>query len=328
MLEPVTLDQLRVLMAIAETGSFSAAARHLKRAQSAVSHAVLALEQALRVELFDRSGRVPKLTEAGRVLLGDAKAVVGQAEALRGRAQNMADGIEPELSLAVAEMFPTDAVIEAVRALQAAFPRLPITLHTESMGTVEARVREGTVLFGIGPDLTYSTQDGLERRFLTKITLVSVVAAEHPLATYPGPIPIKELERHVQLVLSERDWLVARAKGKPVSNVLRGVVSPHAWRFVDLATRYSFLKAGLGFCNMPLHMVAADIEAGRLKRIEVEGWGEAAFSLPYFLFLRRGHQPGGAGCWLIRHLAERFPESKLGEARHLADPRGKRAAGR
>ena len=328
MLEPVTLDQLRVLMAVAETGSFSAAARHLRRAQSAVSHAVMALEQALRVELFDRSGRVPKLTEAGRVLLGDAKAVVGQAEALRGRAQNMADGIEPELSLAVAEMFPTDAVIEAVRALQATFPQLPITLHTESMGTVETRVREGTVLFGICPDLTYSTNDGLERRFLTKITLVSVVAAEHPLATYPGPIPIKELERHVQLVLSERDWLVARAKGKPVSNVLRGVVSPHAWRFVDLATRYSFLKAGLGFCNMPLHMVAAEIEAGRLKRIEVEGWGEAAFTVPYFLLLRRGHEPGRAGCWLIRHLAERFPESKLGEARHLAEPRPKRAAGR
>jgi DNA-binding transcriptional LysR family regulator len=328
MLEPVTLDQLRVLMAIAETGSFSAAARHLKRAQSAVSHAVLALEQALRVELFDRSGRVPKLTEAGRVLLGDAIAVVGQAEALRSRAQNMAEGIEPELSLAVAEMFPTDALIEAIRALQAAFPRLPITLHTESMGTVETRVREGTVLFGICPDLTYSTNDGLERRFLTKITLVSVVAAEHPLATYPGPIPIKELERHVQLVLSERDWLVARAKGKPVSNVLRGVVSPHAWRFVDLATRYSFLKAGLGFCNMPLHMVAADIEAGRLKRIEVEGWGEAAFSVPYFLLLRRGHEPGRAGCWLIRHLAERFPESKLGEVRHLAEPPAKRAAAR
>ena len=43
MLEPVTLDQLRILMAIVETGSFSAAARRLSRAQSAVSHAVLAL---------------------------------------------------------------------------------------------------------------------------------------------------------------------------------------------------------------------------------------------------------------------------------------------
>jgi DNA-binding transcriptional LysR family regulator len=314
MLAPVTLDQLRVLIAVAETGSFSAAARRLSRAQSAVSHAVLALEQALRVALFDRGGRVAKLTEAGRVLLADAKSVVAQAEELRNRARNIADGIEPELSLAVDLMFPTDVLIESVRALQAAFPLLPVTLHTEGMGTVEMRVREGVAHIAIAPNILQAGADGLERRFLTRITLVSVVAAEHPLAAYSGPIPIKELERHVQLVLSERDWLLARAQGKPVSNLLRGVVSPHAWRFVDLATRYSFLMAGLGFCNMPLHMVAKDIEAGRLKRIEVEGWGAAALNVPYFLVLRRGQEPGRAGCWLIRHLAARFQEAALSEA--------------
>lgn len=328
MLEPVTLDQLRVLIAIGEAGSFSAAARRLSRAQSAVSHAVLALEQALGLALFDRSGRVPKLTEAGRVLLGDAKAVVGQAEELRARAQNIAGGIEPELSLAVDLMFPTDVLIESLRALQTAFPSLPITLHTEGVGIVDMRVREQVAQIGIGPDLAYSSSEGLERRFLTRITLVSVVAATHPLASHPGPIPIKELERHVQLVLSERDWLVARAQGKPVPGVLRGVISPHAWRFIDLATRHSFLKAGFGFCNMPLHMVAKDIEAGLLKRIEVEGWGEPAFSVPYFLVLRRGREPGRAGCWLIRHLAERFQEAALDDARQMPDPRPKRAARR
>jgi len=62
MLEPVTLDQLRVLIAIGEAGSFSAAARQLSRAQSAVSHAVLTLEQALGVALFDRSG-IRRLTD-------------------------------------------------------------------------------------------------------------------------------------------------------------------------------------------------------------------------------------------------------------------------
>src|SRR5262249_20832963 len=144
MLEPVTLDQLRVLLAIADAGSFSAAARRLGRAQSAVSHAVLGLEVALGVGLFDRSGRVPKLTEAGRILLGDAKAIVARAQELRARAQCFAGGVETELSLAVDVMFPTDVLIDSVRALQAAFPLLPITLHTEAMGSVETRVREGT----------------------------------------------------------------------------------------------------------------------------------------------------------------------------------------
>ncbi len=236
MLEPVTLDQLRILMAIAETGSFSAAARRLSRAQSAISHAVEGLEKTAlsRVALFDRTGRARKLTEAGRILLEDAKAVVSRTEELRARARSMGQahraGAEPGGRRDVPDRC---SIIESIRALQSAFPSLPVTLaHTEGIDAVDLRVREGTVLLGISPEIERLPNDGLERRFLTEITLVSVVAAEHPLARYPGPIPIKELERHVQLVLSERDWLVARAQGKPVSSVFRGVVSPRAWRFV------------------------------------------------------------------------------------------------
>ena len=306
MLEPVTLDQLRVLIAIAETGSFSAAARRLRRAQSAVSHAVVALETALGVGLFDRKGRLPQLTEAGRSLLADARAVVGRADEMRARAQSMAEDIEPELSLVVDVMFPRHLLIESVRALQGAFPLLPLTVQTETLGTVEARVREGVARLGISPSDERVPDTDLERRFLTEVTFVSVVAAEHSLAQLQGPIPLRELERHVQLVLSERDWLLARAQGQPVSSAMRGVVSPHVWRFADLATRYDFLRAGFGFCNMPLHMVGKDIEAGRLKRIEVQGWGPPPHKVPLYLILKRGREPGRAACWLIRDMEARF----------------------
>src|SRR5262245_45034446 len=322
MLEPVTLDQLRVLMAIAETGSFSAAARRLNRAQSAVSHAVLGLETALGVGLFDRGGRTPALTEAGRVLLADAKAVVARTEELRARAQCFSAGVEPELSLAVDVMFPTGVLIDSIRALQAAFPLLPITVHTEAMGSVEMRVREGTARLGISPNLERAMDDGLVRRPLTDIVLVGVVAAGHPLAEFRGPIPVAELERHVQLVLSDREWLLARAQGKPVSSTLRGVISPHAWRFVDLSTRYSFLLAGLGFCHMPLHMVHEDIAAGRLVRIEIEGMGASSFDVPHYLVLRRGREPGKAAAWLIRDLEERVRKAGIDAgAKPAARPR-------
>jgi DNA-binding transcriptional LysR family regulator len=302
MLQPVSLDQLRILIAIAETGSFSAAARQLRRAQSAVSHAVMTLEAALGVKLFDRSHRAPRLTEAARTLLQDAKAVVSRTEELRARARSMADGVEPELSLAVDVMFPHGVLIDALRALQTAFPLLSFTLHTEALGAVEMRVRDASVSLGISPNFDRLPVDDLERRLLTEITLVSVVAADHPLARLSGPIALGELKRHVQLVLSDRDWLVARAQGQAVASTMRGIVSPHAWRFADLATRYDFLRAGLGFCNMPMHMVAEDLASGRLKRITVEGWGEASYKIPQYLVLRRGHEPGRAACSLIGHL--------------------------
>src|SRR4051812_6910382 len=106
MLDRLTLDQLRTLVAVAETGSFSAAGRKLTRVRSAVSQAVQALEAALGIPLFDRSGKTPVLTEAGRVILDDARALIGGAERLRARAQSIADDVEPELTLAVDAMFP------------------------------------------------------------------------------------------------------------------------------------------------------------------------------------------------------------------------------
>ena len=59
MLEALSLDQLRMFIAAAETGSFSAAGRKLRRAQSLVSQAVANLEEQLKVKLFDRSASTP-----------------------------------------------------------------------------------------------------------------------------------------------------------------------------------------------------------------------------------------------------------------------------
>ncbi|SOE95671.1 regulatory helix-turn-helix protein, lysR family [Burkholderia sp. D7] len=76
MLDGVSLDQLRTFIAAVDEGSFSAAARRLNRVQSAVSGWVSALEEQIGITLFDRSGRFPKLTPEGVLLLADARAIV------------------------------------------------------------------------------------------------------------------------------------------------------------------------------------------------------------------------------------------------------------
>jgi DNA-binding transcriptional LysR family regulator len=68
-LDGVSLDQLRTFIAAADEGSFSAAGRRLRRAQSVVSQVLAKLEGQLGVRLFDRSARLPVLTDQGRALL-------------------------------------------------------------------------------------------------------------------------------------------------------------------------------------------------------------------------------------------------------------------
>src|SRR5580692_3330537 len=75
MLDGVSLDQIRTFIAAVDEGSFSAAGRRLGRAQSVVSQTLANLEGQLGLQLFDRSGRIPVLTEQGRALLAVARSV-------------------------------------------------------------------------------------------------------------------------------------------------------------------------------------------------------------------------------------------------------------
>src|SRR5271166_1777490 len=295
MIDSLTLDQMRVLVAVAETGSFSAASRRLGRVQSAISQAIRAMETTLGVVLFDRSTKTPTLTEAGASIVQDARALVDSARALRLRAQSIAEDVEPELTLAVDATFPIPLLIESLRALRAAFPKLPATLFTEALGGAEETLHSGAARMAIFPLLGGPTPD-ISGEFLTTIRLVPVVASDHPLARATQPIRRETLEPHVQLVLTGKTAYAQNMRG--------GIVSHHLWRFADLATRLEFLLAGFGWCNMPQHMVEEHIAAGRLKRLSIAGYDSPEF--PICVVRERGRELGRAGKWLVADLRVRL----------------------
>src|SRR6195256_6522553 len=131
MLDGVSLDQLRTFIAAADEGSFSAAARKLRRAQSVVSQTLANLEGQLGVALFDRSARYPTLTQDGRALLQDARAVADQMDGFKARAKTLREGLEPELSLSIDVMYPMSELTEAVASFREAFPHTPLRLSVE-----------------------------------------------------------------------------------------------------------------------------------------------------------------------------------------------------
>jgi DNA-binding transcriptional LysR family regulator len=294
MIDPLTLDQMRVLVAVAEAGSFSAAARTLGRVQSAISQSVQTLEATLGISLFDRSQKTPRLTDAGRAIVDDARALIVGAGALRARAQSMAEAVEPELTLAVDSMFPIPLLMESLKALRSAFPRLPATLFTEALGGAEQRLRDGAARLAICP-VSPTPPGDLFTEFMTRIVMWPVVAVGHPLAALPGPLTREALEPNVQLVLTDRTQLTQNFSG--------GIVSRHIWRFADLSTRLDFLLAGFGWCNMPVHMVEDHVATGRLKRLDLADRDE--FSVPIYVVHQRGREPGRASRWLIADLRER-----------------------
>ena len=299
MLDRLTLDQLRTLIAVAEAGSFSAAARKLGRVQSAVSQSVQSLESTLGVTLFDRGEKTPKLNDAGKTMLQDAYALVRGADMLRARAESIANHTEPELALAVDAMFPNTVLMDSLQAFSAEFGCVPVTLFTEGLGAAEKRLRDGLARLAIYSPLSTAAQD-LEWEYLTSIALVPVCAASHPLAHEKPPIDRSVLERQIQLVLTDRTPVSAHLRG--------GIVSLRIWRFADLATRLEFLLAGFGWCNMPVHMVEDHIRAGRLKQLELKD--RSRHELPMHAAHERGRAPGRAGMWFVGDLRKRLAAAR------------------
>src|SRR6202051_4822572 len=138
MLDGVSLDQLRTFIAAADEGSFSAGGRRLRRAQSVVSQTLANLEGQLGVKLFDRSARFPVLTNHGRALLADARAVAGGVDLFKARAKSLAGGLEPELSVAVDVVFPLAPFTAAVAAFQQKFPSTLLNFDVESGASLVA----------------------------------------------------------------------------------------------------------------------------------------------------------------------------------------------
>jgi DNA-binding transcriptional LysR family regulator len=293
MLDGISLDQLRTFIAAVDEGSFSAAARKLNRVQSAVSGWVGGLEDQLDVVLFDRSGRFPKLTPEGALLLADARNIVAGVDTLKARAKLMTSGVEAELSVVVDVFFPTAVVSAVAKAFAERFPLTPLRLFVEGLGAAYQPVLDGRCSLGILPPLPQAFPSLVSER-IGELPLVAVAAACHPLASVGHRIPRRELTKHVQLVLTDRSNLTA---GRDF-----GVASASTWRLADLSTKYAFLKDCVGWGGMPLHMVEKDIAAGTLVVLDVDDMPPSGWMLTMSVYHQPSQPPGPAGKWFVDHL--------------------------
>lgn len=293
MLDGMSIDQLRTFIAAADEGSFSAAGRKLRRAQSVVSHTLANLELQVGFALFERTGRYPQLTEAGRALLEQARAAAASMDAFKAKARTLAEGLEAELAVAVDVMFPIATLTRAVQAFQQAFPSTPLRLYVEALGAVVQPLLDGRCRIAVIGSLP-EIPAGCASEFLLGVKAVCVVAPQHPLAALPRPVQRAEAAKHVQLVLTDRSALT---EGRDF-----GVLAAQRWRLADLGAKHAFLKAGLGWGYMPLHMVEADLVSGDLLAIELEISPTAGQGFAMHAIHLSAHPPGPAGRWFIDKL--------------------------
>ena len=122
----VDVRQLRCFVAVAEELHFGRAAERLHVAQPAVSQTVIAMERELGLVLFERSNRRVALTDAGRVLLTEARVVLERFDGVLAVAEQLRSGATGRVTIAVAAALPPNLLPELLRVFRAAAPDVAV----------------------------------------------------------------------------------------------------------------------------------------------------------------------------------------------------------
>jgi DNA-binding transcriptional LysR family regulator len=145
----VELRQLIAFKEVATYASFTAAATHLHLTQSAVSQQIKALEDECGVTLFDRSGRLVRLTNAGQVFLTHAERILAQVENARVEMAEMAGGARGRCRLAALPSIAAYLLPKALALFQRRYPGVEVQLMEAVQAQVLEWVQQGIVDFSI-----------------------------------------------------------------------------------------------------------------------------------------------------------------------------------
>jgi DNA-binding transcriptional LysR family regulator len=260
----MTLEQLRVFVAVAERQHVTRAAVALNVAQSAVSAAIAALEARHDVELFHRVGRGVELTEVGALFLVEARALLARAEAAGLVLSELGNLKRGTLAVTASQTVANYWLPRHLVAFRHKYPCIDIRLTIGNTAQGAAAVHEGAADLGFIEGMIEDPM--LTKQQVARDQLVIVVGTEHAWSATDRLEP----ER-----LIETDW-VLREPGSGTRSTFEAAlqgfgVSPGALRLaLELPSNEAVraaVEAGLGATAISASVAAPSLEAGLLHRV-------------------------------------------------------------
>jgi DNA-binding transcriptional LysR family regulator len=260
----MTLEQLRVFVAVAERQHVTRAAAVLNLTQSAVSAAIAALEARHGTKLFHRVGRGVELTEAGALFLVEARAILARVEAAGLVLSELGNLKRGTLAVHASQTIASYWLPRHLVAFRRQYPGIDIRLTISNTAQVAAAVHEGAADLGFIEGMIEDPM--LVKQQVARDQLVIVVGTEHAWSTIDRLEPDR---------LIETDW-VLREPGSGTRSTfeaaLQGLgLSPGASRLtLELPSNEALraaVEAGLGATAISAFVAAPSLEAGLLHRV-------------------------------------------------------------
>ena len=287
------LDHLQAFVSAAECGSFSAAARYLGKAQSAISTAVMNLEVDMGVELFDRSSRSPVLTERGKVLLKYAQSVLRSQQELMAIANSLAERQESHLGFALEQGTYTPAVAQALAELQQSFPYLEVEVFDPGAYDVAELMHTGRADIGLMSEQE-SYPQGFHFKGVGHSLHVPVCAKHHPLAS-KSTVTHQDLREYHQFVL--------RSRFSPDNGMPHIINSPQVWYSESPYLIVDMVLSGLGWTVIPWSVAAEKLPSGDLVQMHY-AFQQSPILQGIDLVWTEQRPLGAGGLWLQQRLQQ------------------------
>ncbi|MES0880453.1 LysR family transcriptional regulator [Roseibium sp. SCP14] len=295
------LENLSAFVVSAEEGSFSAAARKLGKAQSAVSTCIANLEIDLNTRLFSREGYRPELTEEGKSLLVHARSVLDSHARLQSHAEALTQDAEPNLVLSVQH----GLMVKRVNALLTEFSRVFSSLQLEIRSGSGADVRwdliDGRADLGLSREFAVVPKS-YARRGLGFQRCVPVCLSSHPLAELKE-VGRSDLARYRQIICPDD---LEPEPGRRLG--------PNFWSVGDTHRQLAFVLQGLGWAELPVEHVEEGVLAGDLKVLNYD-FAQNAILFGVDLLTSNLRKEGAARVWLVESLCGWDQRAWIGDHR-------------
>lgn len=259
----MTLEQLKMLVTVADTGSLKLASEQLFKTQPAISQGIAKLESQLGIKLFDRKTYRLTLTETGSVLYQQARKILTESERMSAMAKHLGTGHEPQVRLAFEGTFDLSRLLPILERVQQDAPKTQITLTQEFISGAWQKLLAGQVDIAITPiNPQMLESEPVTGVLISRGALVSVAAPK--LVDRHRPLTSADQLRDEYQILVQDTGTASQGKDMGVKDGQR------KWYANDFSTKKMLVLSGMGWGKLPDFLIQNELANGQLVELELE----------------------------------------------------------
>jgi DNA-binding transcriptional LysR family regulator len=257
-------SQLLAFIAVAESGSFTHAAANLHLTQPAISKRIASLENTLEAKLFDRIGKRVLLTEAGRILLQQARKIMLEINTTRTRITNLSAKVSGRLTLASSHHIGLHRLPPVLKEYARVYPEVSIDISFLDSEQAYEQVRHGEIELAV-VTLAPAAIERIQNKMLWNDQLFIMCSQEHALA-HNSNLRLQDLLHHPVILPAENTF---------TRQVVEDLFKSRKYNLeIEMSTNYletikMMVSIGMAWSVLPLTMLDDSLKILSIKDVNL-----------------------------------------------------------